>query len=180
VECGYPLLDMLRYQKFEEGRLWTTEYGSADKEKQFAYLLKYSPYQNVKKGTAYPAIFFFTGASDTRVDPLHARKMTALLQADSSSGRPMLLHYSVAGGHSAGVSVEQEDSGWNRPAHLSLDGNGTAFLTEVTISRDRSNKRSHAGIAARNLMSPGAAPISRVQNQNACQRRVRSGSALRG
>ncbi|MGA3131631.1 MAG: prolyl oligopeptidase family serine peptidase [Terracidiphilus sp.] len=108
VECGYPLLDMLRYQKFEEGRLWTTEYGSADNEKQFAYLLKYSPYQNAKKGTAYPAVFFFTGASDTRVDPLHARKMTALLQADSSSGRPVLLHYSVAGGHSAGVSVQQE------------------------------------------------------------------------
>jgi prolyl oligopeptidase len=108
VECGYPLLDMLRYQKFEDGRLWTTEYGAADNEKQFAYLAKYSPYQNVKKGTAYPAVFFFTGASDTRVDPLHARKMTALLQADSSSGRPILLHYSAAGGHSAGVSVEQE------------------------------------------------------------------------
>ncbi len=108
VECGYPLLDMLRYQKFEEGRLWTTEYGSAENEKQFTYLLKYSPYQNIKKDTAYPAILFFTGASDTRVDPLHARKMTALVQADSSSGRPVLLHYSVAGGHSAGVSVGQE------------------------------------------------------------------------
>ena len=108
VECGYPLLDMLRYQKFEDGRLWTTEYGSAEDAGQFEYLLKYSPYQNVKKGTAYPAVFFFTGASDTRVDPLHARKMTALLQADSSSGRPILLHYSVDGGHSAGVSVEQE------------------------------------------------------------------------
>ena len=108
VECGYPLLDMLRYQKFEQGPHWMTEYGSADNEKQFPYLLKYSPYQNVKAGTAYPAVLFFTGASDTRVDPLHARKMTALLQADSSSGRPILLHYSVAGGHSAGVSVEQE------------------------------------------------------------------------
>ncbi len=108
VECGYPLLDMLRYQKFEQGPYWMTEYGSADKEKQFQYLLKYSPYQSVKAGTAYPAVLFFTGASDTRVDPLHARKMTALLQADSSSGRPVLLHYSVAGGHSSGVSVAQE------------------------------------------------------------------------
>ena len=107
VECGYPLLDMLRYQKFEQGALWTTEYGSADNEKQFAYLLKYSPYQNVKAGTKYPAVLFWTGASDTRVDPLHARKMTALLQADSGSGRPVLLHYSVAGGHSSGVSVDQ-------------------------------------------------------------------------
>jgi len=108
VDCAYPLLDMLRYQKFEQGAHWMTEYGSADKEDQFPYLLKYSPYQNVKAGTAYPAVLFFTGASDTRVDPLHARKMTALLQADSSSGRPVLLHYSVSGGHSAGVGVEQK------------------------------------------------------------------------
>ena len=108
VVCGYPLLDMLRYQKFEKGAYWTTEYGSSDNEKQFPYLLKYSPYQNVKKGAAYPAVLFFTGSSDTRVDPLHARKMTALMQADSSSGRPILLHYSVSGGHSAGVGVEQK------------------------------------------------------------------------
>jgi prolyl oligopeptidase len=108
VDCAYPLLDMLRYQKFEQGPHWMTEYGSADKEDQFPYLLKYSPYQNVKKGTAYPAVLFFTGASDTRVDPLHARKMAALLQADSSSGRPVLLHYSVSGGHSAGVGVGQK------------------------------------------------------------------------
>jgi prolyl oligopeptidase len=53
-------------------------------------------------------VLFFTGANDTRVDPMNARKMTALLQADSSSGRPVLLHYSVSGGHSAGVSVDQE------------------------------------------------------------------------
>lgn len=108
VFCGYPLLDMLRYQKFEQGPQWTTEYGSAEHEKQFPYLLKYSPYQNVKPGTAYPAILFFTGSSDTRVDPLHARKMTALMQASDASGRPILLHYSLAGGHSAGVSVDQQ------------------------------------------------------------------------
>ncbi|MGB6975829.1 MAG: prolyl oligopeptidase family serine peptidase [Terracidiphilus sp.] len=108
IVCGYPLLDMLRYQKFEQGSHWMTEYGSADDEKQFEYLVKYSPYQNVKAGTRYPAILFFTGSSDTRVDPLHARKMTAEMQAASTSGRPILLHYSLAGGHSAGVSVEQK------------------------------------------------------------------------
>jgi prolyl oligopeptidase len=108
VWCGYPLLDMLRYQKFEQGSHWITEYGSADKEKQFQYLLKYSPYQNVKAGMKYPAVMFWTGSSDTRVDPLHARKMTALLQADSGGGRPVLLHYSLAGGHSSGVSVAQQ------------------------------------------------------------------------
>jgi prolyl oligopeptidase len=107
IWCGYPLLDMLRYQKFELGRLWTAEYGSAENEKDFAYLRKYSPYQNVKPATAYPAIMFFTGDSDTRVDPLHARKMTALTQSASSSGRPILLHYSLKSGHSAGVSAAQ-------------------------------------------------------------------------
>ena len=108
VWCGYPLLDMLRYQKFEQGPHWTTEYGSSENEKQFPYLLKYSPYQNVKPGTKYPAVLFWTGSSDTRVDPMHARKMTALLQADSKSDRPVLLHYSLSGGHSAGVSVDQQ------------------------------------------------------------------------
>jgi prolyl oligopeptidase len=108
VWCGYPLLDMLRYQKFKVGYYWITEYGSAESEKQFPYLLKYSPYQNVKSGTEYPAVMLFTGDSDTRVDPLHARKMTALLQSASASGRPILLHYSIAGGHSAGVSVDQQ------------------------------------------------------------------------
>jgi prolyl oligopeptidase len=107
IWCGYPLLDMLRYQKFEMGPLWTTEYGSAEKAKDLAYLLKYSPYQNVKPGRKYPAIMFFTGDSDTRVDPLHARKMTALMQAGSGGDRPILLHYSVEGGHSAGVSLTQ-------------------------------------------------------------------------
>ena len=62
----------------------------------------------MKQRTAYPAVMFFTGDSDTRVDPLHARKMTAKLQAASTSGRPIVLHYSTSGGHSAGVSVEQK------------------------------------------------------------------------
>lgn len=107
IWCGYPLLDMLRYQKFEFGRLWTTEYGSAENPKDFAYIRKYSPYQNVKQGADYPAIMFFTGDNDTRVDPMNARKMTALMQASSGSDRPILLHYSVKGGHSAGVSLTQ-------------------------------------------------------------------------
>jgi prolyl oligopeptidase len=108
VWCGYPLLDMLRYQKFKVGSYWVTEYGSAENEKQFPDLLKYSPYQNVKPRSDYPAVMFFTGDGDTRVDPLHARKMTPLLQAASTSGRPILLHYSLSGGHSAGVSVDQQ------------------------------------------------------------------------
>ena len=61
----------------------------------------------MKKSAAFPAVLFFTGSSDTRVDPLHARKMAALLQASSTSGRPVLLHYGMGGGHSAGVGIEQ-------------------------------------------------------------------------
>jgi len=107
VVCGYPLLDMLRYQKFLQGPQWKTEYGSSDKEDQFRSLLKYSPYQNVKAGTSYPAVLCFTGDADTRVDPLHARKMTAVLQA-ASTERPILLHSSAVEGHSSGVGAEQQ------------------------------------------------------------------------
>jgi prolyl oligopeptidase len=131
VWCGYPLLDMLRYQKFEQGPHWTTEYGSAENEKQFPYLLKYSPYQNVKPRSDYPAIMFFTGDSDTRVDPLHARKMTALMQAQSKSDRPILLHYSLDGGHSAGVSVEQQ---------IQDDADQLSFLWTETGSPAKSRK----------------------------------------
>ena len=112
ILCGYPLLDMARYQNFLVGRWWTTEYGSADKPDQAEYILKYSPYQNVRAGAKYPAIMFLTGDSDTRVAPLHARKMAALMQSTvmaepAAERRPVLLHYDVKAGHSAGVSVTQ-------------------------------------------------------------------------
>jgi prolyl oligopeptidase len=107
IWCGYPLLDMLRYQRFLMGRTWTTEYGSAENAADFPYIYKYSPYQHVVAGTHYPAVMFFTGDGDTRVDPMNARKMTALLQASNGGDRPVLLHYSLKGGHSAGVSQTQ-------------------------------------------------------------------------
>jgi prolyl oligopeptidase len=107
IWCGYPLLDMLRYQLFLMGRTWTTEYGSAENPHDFGYIYRYSPYQHVVAGGNYPAIMFFTGDGDTRVDPMNARKMTALMQAASGSRRPVLLHYSLKGGHSAGISETQ-------------------------------------------------------------------------
>jgi prolyl oligopeptidase len=107
IWCGYPLLDMLRYQKFLIGRTWITEYGNAENPADFSYIYKYSPYHHVVAGTKYPAILFFTGDGDTRVDPMNARKMTPLMQESSASGRPILLHYSLKGGHSAGVSQTQ-------------------------------------------------------------------------
>ena len=107
IWCGYPLLDMVRFQNFLVGKWWTSEYGSAENAGQFPYLLKYSPYHNVKAGTKFPAIMFNTGDSDTRVAPLHARKMTALVQRDNASDRPVILRYQTVSGHSAGVSITQ-------------------------------------------------------------------------
>jgi len=107
IVCGAPLLDMLRFQHMSVGSWWTAEYGSADDPKQFPYLLKYSPYQNVHKGTKYPSIMFVTGDSDTRVDPAHARKMAALMQAGNGSGNPIILRYDTKGGHSGIGSVDK-------------------------------------------------------------------------
>ena len=107
IVCGAPLLDMLRFQHMSVGSWWTAEYGSADDAKQFPYLLKYSPYQNVHKGTKYPPIMFVTGDSDTRVDPAHARKMAALMQAANGSGNPIILRYDTKGGHSGIGSVDK-------------------------------------------------------------------------
>ncbi len=106
IACMYPLLDMIRYQKFLVARFWVPEYGSSDDPKQFEYILKYSPYQNVKKGEKYPAVLFVTGDADTRVAPLHARKMAALMQyAQGDPNHPILLHYDTKAGHSEGRSV---------------------------------------------------------------------------
>ncbi len=105
VVCAVPLLDMVRYHMFKVAKWWTPEYGSSEDEKQFQYIYKYSPYHHVKAGEKYPAILFVTGDSDTRVDPLHARKMTALMQASTGSRKPVLLHYDTEAGHSAGLPV---------------------------------------------------------------------------
>ncbi len=89
VWCGVPLLDMVRFPQFLIARLWTDEYGDPDVAEEFAWLHAYSPYHRVATGRAYPAVLFTTAEGDTRVDPLHARKMAALLQAASAatSGR---------------------------------------------------------------------------------------------
>ena len=108
VICAVPLLDMLRYQNFLVARFWVPEYGSSENAAQFQFLKAYSPYQNVKKGTDYPAVLLVSGDSDTRVDPLHARKMTALLQASTGGNRPILLHYDTQSGHSGGKPVSKQ------------------------------------------------------------------------
>ena len=108
VACGYPLLDMLRYQKFLVARFWVSEYGSADDPEQFKYLYAYSPYHHVQPGTTYPAVILFSGDADTRVAPLHARKMTAQLQASTGSDGLVLLRYETKAGHSGGLPVTKQ------------------------------------------------------------------------
>jgi len=102
-----PLLDMLRYHHFLIARLWIPEYGSAEDPTQFQWLRAYSPYHRVRDGVAYPAVLLATAESDTRVDPMHARKMAARLQAATSSGRPVLLRLESRAGHGAGKPLSK-------------------------------------------------------------------------
>jgi prolyl oligopeptidase len=108
VVCLYPLLDMVRYQKFPPATWWVPEYGSSDDAAQFKYILAYSPYQNVKDGTKYPATLFVTGDGDTRVNPLHARKMAARVQAANGGENPILILYDTKSGHSGGRPLNKE------------------------------------------------------------------------
>jgi prolyl oligopeptidase len=107
VVCQVPLLDMLRFQSFQIAKLWIPEYGSSDDPQQFEYLHAYSPYHHVKAGTVYPALLFMTAESDTRVDPMHAVKMAALLQAEAANGpeRPILLRVDAKAGHGVGKPI---------------------------------------------------------------------------
>ncbi|WP_438016539.1 prolyl oligopeptidase family serine peptidase [Sorangium sp. So ce315] len=98
VLCGVPLLDMVRYHLFGSGKTWISEYGSADDPEQFKALHAYSPYHRVKPGTKYPAVLLLSADSDDRVDPMHARKFAAALQA-ASAGGPVLLRIERNAGH---------------------------------------------------------------------------------
>ena len=108
VLCSYPLLDMIRYHKFLVAQYWIPEYGSSKKEEQFRYLLEYSPYHNIAEDVHYPATLFVTGDADTRVAPLHARKMAARLQYKTGSKRPVMLMYDTETGHSGGMPVSKQ------------------------------------------------------------------------
>jgi prolyl oligopeptidase len=112
VVCQVPLLDMLRYQNFQIAKLWIPEYGSADNPEQFKWLYAYSPYHHVKAGTEYPAILFMTADTDTRVDPMHAKKMAAEMQDEAKNGasktRPILLRIETKAGHGAGKPVTKQ------------------------------------------------------------------------
>jgi prolyl oligopeptidase len=95
-----PLLDMLRFHLFDDAYVFRDEFGTADDPDDFRVLAAYSPYQRVREGVRYPATMIVSGDRDGTCNPLHARKMTARLQAANASEYPILLDYSPYRGHS--------------------------------------------------------------------------------
>jgi prolyl oligopeptidase len=104
VICGSALLDMLRYHKLPPGASWMGEYGNPDDPKDAEFIVKYSPYQNLKPGVKYPKVFFVSSTADDRVQPGHSRKMVARME---EYGNDVLLFENTEGGHSASADLEQ-------------------------------------------------------------------------
>ena len=109
VVCQVPLIDMIRYTQIGAGASWEAEYGDPAKPADRAWIMKYSPYQNVRAATHYPPVFFVTATSDDRVTPVHARKMAALMEAQ---GHDVLFHENTDGGHAAAADHKQAAQMW--------------------------------------------------------------------
>src|SRR5579872_606280 len=107
VLCMVPIIDMLRYHLFDNALVWKEEFGTADDLEDFTALLNYSPYHKVSNGTQYPATMIVSGDADQNCNSLHARKMTARLQAANLSGCPIILDYSPHRGHSPVLPLSQ-------------------------------------------------------------------------
>lgn len=99
------VLDMLRFHKFTIGWAWVSDYGSPDDPEQFKELLAYSPYHNLKPGTAYPATLITTGDHDDRVFPAHSFKFAAALQHAQGGSAPVLIRIETKAGHGAGKPI---------------------------------------------------------------------------
>ncbi|MGH9245220.1 MAG: prolyl oligopeptidase family serine peptidase [Acidimicrobiales bacterium] len=110
VHCAVPLLDMVRYHHFRIAKLWIPEYGDPDVPDEFAWLYAYSPYHHIVDGTCYPAMLITTAEEDSRVDPNHARKFAARIQAATSCGddRPILVRIETRAGHGQGKPVTKQ------------------------------------------------------------------------
>lgn len=110
------VMDMLRFHKFTEGRLWVDDYGSADNPEEFKALYAYSPYHNIKPGTRYPATLVTTADTDDRVVPGHSFKFTAALQAAQAGDAPVLIRITTRAGHGAGkptlMRIEEAADEW--------------------------------------------------------------------
>jgi prolyl oligopeptidase len=110
VICAVPLLDMLRYHRAGSGKTWIPEYGSAEDAAQFKVLHAYSPYRRaVDTGPIkYPAVLFDSADHDDRVDPMHARKMAAVVQANQTGDAPIYLRIEKNAGHGGADMVKQQ------------------------------------------------------------------------
>jgi prolyl oligopeptidase len=104
VVCQVPLLDMRRYHTLLAGASWMAEYGDPDKPEDWAFISRYSPYQNVKAGVKMPKLLFVTSTRDDRVHPGHARKMAARM---IEQGHEVLYYENIEGGHGAGADNAQ-------------------------------------------------------------------------
>ena len=107
VVCSVPLLDMRRYHTLLAGNSWMAEYGNPDKPEEWAWISKYSPYQNVKAGVKYPRVLFTTSTKDDRVHPAHARKMAARMMAQGRGSSDVLYYENIAGGHAGAANNQQ-------------------------------------------------------------------------
>ncbi|SET96114.1 prolyl oligopeptidase family serine peptidase [Stigmatella erecta] len=105
VLMGVPLADMKRYSHLLAGASWMGEYGDPDKPEEWAFLSKYSPYQNLKKGAPYPKVMFYTSTKDDRVHPAHARKMAARM---AEFGYPFYYYENIDGGHAGSANHNEE------------------------------------------------------------------------
>ncbi len=105
-EVGF--YDLIRFELTPNGAYNVAEFGTTKDPKQFAWMIKQSPYHNVHQGTAYPAVLMTTGENDPRVDPYNSRKFTAMLQAKTSSGLPIYLIQRAGAGHGMGNDTDQE------------------------------------------------------------------------
>jgi prolyl oligopeptidase len=108
--CAVPLLDMVRFHLFLIARLWIPEYGDPDVAEEFAWLYRYSPYHRIIDGMCYPSVLIETGEDDSRVDPMHARKFAARLQAATSCGsdQPILVRIEAKAGHGQGKPATRQ------------------------------------------------------------------------
>src|SRR5438105_914433 len=109
VVCQVPLIDMIRYTHIGAGASWAAEYGDPARPADRGWIMKYSPYQNVKAGKRYPPVFFVTATSDDRVTPVHARKMAARMEAQ---GHEVLFYENTDGGHAAAANHKQAGEMW--------------------------------------------------------------------
>ena len=107
--CQVPLIDMIRYTQIGAGASWEAEYGDPAVPAERDFILRYSPYQNVKRDVSYPPVFFITATSDDRVTPVHARKMAARM---AEQGHEVLFYENTDGGHAAAADHRQAAEMW--------------------------------------------------------------------